>query len=200
MWLKTQSKGTTYVKFQKHSRPWLLQLLQNFVSHNSMQQRPFLHSATHGTIRCITVFTRTRQRSLSWATRIQSTPSKPIYLRSILISYLGFILLRGPLPAGFPTKFCTHFLSPPCTLHAPLSIALPYIHLLEAVSVLTEVKHGECTCAPNHLFTAYVDHIHTKQLIKWINCIMHRTLSCSKHDPYKTLVNEEGHYTTSPSC
>ena len=41
--------------------------------------------AFRGTRSFITMFTRARHLSLSWATLMQSTPSHPFYLRSILI-------------------------------------------------------------------------------------------------------------------
>jgi hypothetical protein len=54
-------------------------------------------TAFYGTPSFITVFTRTRHWSLSWATWIQFTPSHPIYLRSILI-LSSHVRLR--LPSG----------------------------------------------------------------------------------------------------
>ena len=61
------------------------------------------YPAFHGTLRFITVFTRARYLSLSWARSIQCMPSYPSSRRSILI--LPFHLLpSGLLPSGFPTK------------------------------------------------------------------------------------------------
>jgi hypothetical protein len=50
------------------------------------------------------VFTTARQWSLSWARWIQSTPSHPISLRSILILsfHLCLRLSNGVFPTGFP--------------------------------------------------------------------------------------------------
>jgi len=52
------------------------------------------------------VFTRTRHWSVHWSRRINSTPSRPISLTSILIlsSHLRLGLPRGLFPTGFPTK------------------------------------------------------------------------------------------------
>ena len=72
-------------------------------------------TAFYGTRRIITAFTSVRQRSLSWASLIQSMPPHPTSWRSILIlSYhmrLGFP--SGLFPSGFPTKtLYTPLLSP----------------------------------------------------------------------------------------
>jgi hypothetical protein len=54
----------------------------------------------------ITVFTTARHWSLSWASRIWSTPPNSNYLRSISIlsSSLRLGLASGLFPSGFPTK------------------------------------------------------------------------------------------------
>jgi len=54
----------------------------------------------------ITVYTRTRHWSLSWARWIQSTPSHPISPRSILIlsSHIRLGIPSGLFVSGFPTK------------------------------------------------------------------------------------------------
>jgi hypothetical protein len=62
----------------------------------------------YGTRRFITVFTRARHWSLSWARWILSTSSRPLPLRSILI--LSYHLCLG-LPSGvFPSDFPTNIL------------------------------------------------------------------------------------------
>jgi hypothetical protein len=68
--------------------------------------------AFYGTRRFITVFTRTRHWSLSWARWIQSTPSHTVSLRSILMltSYLRLCLPSGLFPSSFPTKILYAFL------------------------------------------------------------------------------------------
>jgi hypothetical protein len=62
--------------------------------------------ASHATRRFNTVITRALQWSLSWALSIQSTPSHPICLRSILIlsTHLRLDLPSGLFPSGFPTN------------------------------------------------------------------------------------------------
>jgi hypothetical protein len=64
----------------------------------------------------ITVFTRARHFSLTWARWIQSTPSHPISLRSSLMlsSHLRLGLPSGLFPTGFPSKILSAFL--PCVL------------------------------------------------------------------------------------
>jgi hypothetical protein len=58
------------------------------------------------------VFTRALHWSLSWARSIQSTPSHPISLRSILILsiQLRLGLPSGLFPSGFPTNILYAFL------------------------------------------------------------------------------------------
>jgi len=82
---------------------------------------------SYGTQRSVTVFTRSHHLPLSWATLIQSTPSHPISLRSILIlfSHLHLELLSGLCPSGFLTKILYAFLMSP--MHAtcpPISSSL----------------------------------------------------------------------------
>jgi hypothetical protein len=63
-------------------------------------------SALYGTRCFITVFTTARHCPLSWARWIQSTPSHPVSVRSILILYfhLRLYLPIGLFPLGFSTK------------------------------------------------------------------------------------------------
>jgi hypothetical protein len=76
--------------------------------------------------RFITVFTRARHLSLSWARLIQSMPSHPTSRRFILIlsSHLRYGLASGLLPSGFPTKtLCAPLLFPiraTCPAHLSL--------------------------------------------------------------------------------
>jgi hypothetical protein len=61
------------------------------------------------------VFTRALHWSLSWAISIQSTPSHPISLRSILIlsTHLRLGLPSGLFHSGFPTNILYAFLFSP---------------------------------------------------------------------------------------
>jgi hypothetical protein len=90
-----------------------VQLLKNF-------------PAFYGTRRFITVFTRALHWSLSWARSIQSVPSHPISLRSILIlsTYLRLGLPNGLLPFGshqYPICIppLPHSWYMPCPSHPP---------------------------------------------------------------------------------
>ncbi|PNF42139.1 hypothetical protein B7P43_G10280 [Cryptotermes secundus] len=82
----------------------ILQLLKNF-------------PAFYGTRMFITMFTRALHWSLSSARSIQSIPSHPISLRSIL---LLFTHLRLGLPSGlFPSGIPMHSSSPPFLCYIP---------------------------------------------------------------------------------
>jgi hypothetical protein len=69
------------------------------------------------------VFTRALHWSLSWARSIQSIPSHPISLRSILLlsTHLRLGLPSGLYPSGFPTNILYAFLvspiRPTCSAH-----------------------------------------------------------------------------------
>jgi hypothetical protein len=79
--------------------PPIVQLLKNF-------------PAFYETRWFITVFTRALHWSLSWARSIQSIPSHPFSLRSILIlcTHLRLNLPSGLFPSGFLTKILYSFL------------------------------------------------------------------------------------------
>jgi hypothetical protein len=68
-----------------------------------------------------TVFTRAIHWSLSWAMSIQSTPSHPIYLRSILIlpTHLRLVLPSGLFPSSFSTNILYVFLFSPIRTTSP---------------------------------------------------------------------------------
>jgi hypothetical protein len=74
--------------------------------------------AFYGTGKCITVFTRVLHLSLSWTRSIQSIPSHPISLRSIVIltTHLRLGLPSGLFPSGFTTNILCAF---PCPSHPP---------------------------------------------------------------------------------
>jgi hypothetical protein len=102
-WIKNISMG--------HSPPWQA---------NSHLVKKF--SAYYGIRRFIAVLTTARHWSLSWARCIQSTPSHPISLRSILIlpSHLRLGLTNGLFLQTYQAKYCMYFSSLPCMLHVPL--------------------------------------------------------------------------------
>jgi hypothetical protein len=94
-------------------KPPIVQLLKNF-------------PVFYGSRRFITVFTRALHWSRSWARSIQSVPSHPISLRSILIfsTHLRLGLPSGLFPSSFTTNILYAFLFPhswymPCPSHPP---------------------------------------------------------------------------------
>jgi hypothetical protein len=66
----------------------------------------------YGTQRFMIVFTRPRQWSLSWARWIQSTPTHPVYLKSILILpfHIAWVLSSCLNPSDSPTNILHAFL------------------------------------------------------------------------------------------
>jgi len=103
MWLRYRRFGWTCCLHLLHFT--LTQLVKKF-------------SAFYGTRRFITVLTRARRWSLSSSRWIQSTISNHISLRSIVILPSHPCVVVSFLQV-FRQKFCTHFLSLPCILHAP---------------------------------------------------------------------------------
>jgi hypothetical protein len=79
-----------------------------------------------GTPRFNTAFTTARQRSLSWASWIHSTPHQPVSLRSILIpcSHLRLGLSSGLFPSGVHYQNSVHFLSSPVRATYPAHLTL----------------------------------------------------------------------------
>ena len=91
--------------------PWSTVLLEKLTGSAASQEIPRIF----GTRRFLTVPTRTRHLSLSWANSIQSPQLPPTSWRSILIlsSHLRLGLPNGLVPSGFPTRtLCTPLPSP----------------------------------------------------------------------------------------
>jgi hypothetical protein len=85
--------------------PWGRVLLEKLtVSFAASQEFPRIY----GTRKFLTVPTRARHLSLSWANTIQSPRPPPTSWRSILIlsSHLRLGLPNGLFPSGFPTNRC----------------------------------------------------------------------------------------------
>ena len=87
--------------------PWSRVLLEKLTGFAANQEVPRFYRTTP---KFITVLTRARQLSLSWANSIQFPQPLPTSSRSILIlsSHLRLGLPNGLYPSGFPTKtLCT---------------------------------------------------------------------------------------------
>jgi hypothetical protein len=113
----TQYSLTHSWSWALHDKLPILQLLKNY-------------PAFYGTRRFIAVLTRALQWSLSWAKWIESIPSHPITLRSILIlsTHLRLGLPSGLFASGFPTNILYAFLFPPFVLHVlPISSSLTWL-------------------------------------------------------------------------
>jgi len=78
---------------------------------------------------------RARHLSLSWVTCIQSTPSHPVSLTSILTlsSHLRVGLPSGLFPSGFPTTVFHTFLV--CPMHATCSVHLILLDLITLIII-----------------------------------------------------------------
>jgi hypothetical protein len=95
-------------------------------------QPPKNFSACYGTRRFITAFTRALHWSLSWSRSIQSLPSHPISLKSILIlsTHLRFGLPSSLYPSGFPTNILYAFLVTHIRATCPTHFILPDVIIL----------------------------------------------------------------------
>jgi hypothetical protein len=103
-------------------KPPIMQLLKNF-------------PVFYGTWRFITVLKRTLHWSISWVTSIQSIPSYPIPLSSLLIlsTHLHHGLSSGLFPSGFPTNILYAFASRPT-----LAKSIARMHVLQVYLAQSE--------------------------------------------------------------
>jgi len=103
--------------------PWSRILLEKLI----IAQLVMKSTAIYGTWRFITVFRRAHHLTLFWARWVQSKPSHPVSLRSILIlfSHLYICLLNGLFPSHFLTKILHAFLTSSYMLHIlPISSSM----------------------------------------------------------------------------
>jgi hypothetical protein len=107
-------------------------------------------SSIYGIRRFITVFTTALHWSLSWARVIQSTPSHPISLRSILIlsTHLRLGLPSGLLPSGFPSNILFAFLFSPTRSQTTTCIFLVGFQVLTAVIMKSSIVWDIMSCSP----------------------------------------------------
>jgi hypothetical protein len=131
-----------------------------------------IFAAFYGNRRFVTVFTRARHWSLSWARCIQSTPSHPISLRFILM--LSFPMVSSL--RTFQPKLCIHLSSLPYVLHVP-SISSSWLdHTIfdEAYNLLSSslssLLRRPITCSSltkHHAMKAYWESGGIAPLILW---------------------------------
>jgi hypothetical protein len=117
-----------------HSRGWAL--LENLTIVQPLKNFP----AFYATQRFITAFTRALHWSLFWARWIQSIPSHPISLRSILMlsTHLRLRLPSGRFPYGYPTNILYAFAFSP--IRATFSARLKLLDLIILIILGEECK------------------------------------------------------------
>jgi len=106
------------------------------------------------------VFTTPLHCSLSWARWLQSIPSHPISLTSILISsYPRLGLPCGLFPSGFPTKILHAFLVSPMRATWPDCLIFETLWLASRIQIFA--------CNEQIYQTARVYNIYDINLIEW---------------------------------
>jgi hypothetical protein len=133
-------------------KPPVVPLLKNF-------------PAYYGTRRFITVFIRALHCSLSWARAIQSIPSRPTSLRSILIfsTHLRFSLPRGLFPSSSPTNILY------AVLVAPIRATCP-AHLTVFRNYYAE--KNETHLIPLHQFPSPIKFTLTNWIIPMVTAVL----------------------------